>query len=79
MRQVTKELLLVIKPNDNFLKIMCLYLSDENSLQLALNRIENFAVSSSLKLNRDKSEAIWIAASSNYLHKPSNGLTVLHH
>jgi hypothetical protein len=32
--------------------------------------IENFEVCSGLKLNRDKSEAIWIAASSNFLHKP---------
>jgi hypothetical protein len=48
----------------------CLYLSDENSLQSALTVIENFTVCSGLKLNRDKSEAIWIAASSNFLHKP---------
>jgi hypothetical protein len=48
----------------------CLYLADENSLQLALSVIEKFAVCSGLKLNRDKSEAIWIAASSNFRHKP---------
>jgi hypothetical protein len=48
----------------------CLYLSDENSLQLALKTIEKFAVCSGLNLNRDKSEAIWIAASSNFRHKP---------
>jgi hypothetical protein len=43
---------------------------DENSLQAALNLIENFAVCSGLWLNKDKSEAICIAASSNFLHKP---------
>ena len=48
----------------------CLYLTDEKSLQVALNEIENFALCSGLKLNRDKSEAIWIAASSNFRHKP---------
>jgi hypothetical protein len=48
----------------------CLYLSDEGSLQLALSLIEKFAVCSGLNLNRYKSEAIWIAASSNFRHKP---------
>jgi hypothetical protein len=48
----------------------CLWLTDEKSLQVALNEIENFALCSGLKLNRDKSEAIWIAASSNFRHKP---------
>ena len=46
-----------------------LYISDENSLQLALSTIENFVVCSSLKLSRNKSEAIWIAAFTNFRYK----------
>jgi hypothetical protein len=48
----------------------CLYLQDENSLKVALNTFENFYKCTGLKMNREKSEAIWIGASSNYRHKP---------
>jgi hypothetical protein len=48
----------------------CLFLSNEMSLQNALQIFELFAKCSGLKVNTDKSEAIWIGASSNYRHKP---------
>jgi hypothetical protein len=48
----------------------CLYLSDQNSLQEALNTIKSFTTCSGLKINMDKSEAMWIGATSNYRHKP---------
>ena len=41
----------------------------ENSLQMALNLIENFAICSSLRQNKNKGEAVWIAASSHFRHK----------
>jgi hypothetical protein len=50
----------------------CLYLSDEMSLKTALMVFQIFAKCSGLNINMDKSEAIWIGASSNYLHKPLN-------
>ena len=52
----------------------CLYLSDANSLKTALLVFELFRNCSGLKVNMEKSEAIWIGASSNYRHKPY-GLT----
>jgi hypothetical protein len=48
----------------------CLYLEDQNSLKTALQIFEKFSKCSGLKVNRDKSEAIWIGASSNFRHKP---------
>jgi hypothetical protein len=50
----------------------CLYLSDQESLQAALIVFEMFTKCSGLKVNNDKSEAIWIGASSNFRHKPFN-------
>ena len=50
----------------------CLYLLDEASLKTALMVFQIFAKCSGLNINMDKSEAIWIGASSNYLHKPFN-------
>jgi hypothetical protein len=52
----------------------CLFLSDTKSQQAALQTIKFFTTCSGLKINMDKSEALWIGASSNYRHKP-NGLT----
>ena len=48
----------------------CLFLEDEQSLKTALMIFQMFAKCSGLKINMDKSEAIWIGASSNYRHKP---------
>ena len=48
----------------------CLYLSDQNSLKTALDIIKFFTTCSGLKINMDKSEAMWIGASSNFRHKP---------
>jgi hypothetical protein len=48
----------------------CLYLSNQNSLENALNTIKFFTTCSGLKINMDKSEAMWIGATSNYRHKP---------
>jgi exonuclease III len=48
----------------------CLFLQNEHSLKIALTTFQNFAKCSGLNINMDKSEAIWIGASSNYRHKP---------
>jgi hypothetical protein len=48
----------------------CLYLLDEKSLKNALSIFQKFSKCSGLNINMDKSEAIWIGASSNYRHKP---------
>jgi hypothetical protein len=48
----------------------CLFLENEKSLKTALKIFEIFSKCSGLQINMDKSEAIWIGASSNYLHKP---------
>ena len=47
-----------------------MYFSDQESLKAALIVIELFSKCSGLRINRDKSEAIWIGASSNFRHKP---------
>ena len=47
-----------------------LFFSDSESLQITLSVLDIFQKCSGLKLNRDKSEAIWIGASSNFRHKP---------
>jgi hypothetical protein len=49
-----------------------LFLNNENSLSLALRIIERFAKCSGLRINRDKSEAMHIGASSNFKHKICN-------
>jgi hypothetical protein len=46
-----------------------LFLNDEHSLSLVLLIIEMFAKCSGLKINKDKSEAIYIGVSSNFRHK----------
>ena len=48
----------------------CLYLSDANSLKTASFVFELFRQCSGLKIHMEKSEAIWIGASSNYRHTP---------
>jgi exonuclease III len=48
----------------------CLYLQDEGSLENALLIFQKFSKCSGLNINMEKSEAIWIGASSNYRHKP---------
>ena len=48
----------------------CLYIADEESLKTALTVFQIFSKCSGLNINMEKSEAIWIGASSNYLHKP---------
>jgi hypothetical protein len=48
----------------------CLYLRDEESLHIVLLNLDIFFKCAGLKVNRDKSEAICIGASSNYRHKP---------
>jgi hypothetical protein len=47
-----------------------LYLSNENSLKAIFQTLDLFSKCSGLKANRDKCEALWIGASSNYRHKP---------
>jgi hypothetical protein len=47
-----------------------LYLNDQHSLQVVLLMLDIFYKCSGLKMNRDKSEAMWIGASSNFRHKP---------
>jgi len=47
-----------------------LFIADVASLNTVLNVLEIFRTCSGLKINRDKSEAIWIGASSNFRHKP---------
>jgi hypothetical protein len=48
----------------------CLFLSDEDSLKNVFIILDIFKRCSGLKANREKSEAIWIGASSNFRHKP---------
>jgi hypothetical protein len=48
----------------------CLFLTDEDSLKNVFIILDIFTRCSGLKANRDKSEAIWIGASSNFRHKP---------
>jgi hypothetical protein len=48
----------------------CLYIQDEGSLEHALTIFQKNSKCSGLNINMDKSEAIWIGASSNYRHKP---------
>jgi hypothetical protein len=48
----------------------CLYLNNEKSLKYAIQVFQKFTTCSGLKVNKEKSEAIWIGASSNYRHKP---------
>jgi hypothetical protein len=48
----------------------CLFLTDEDSLKNVFIILEIFTRCSGLKANREKSEAIWIGASSNFRHKP---------
>jgi hypothetical protein len=47
----------------------CLYLSDIESLKAVFTILAEFTKSSGLKVNRDKSEALGIGASSNFRHK----------
>jgi hypothetical protein len=47
-----------------------LYLLNQESLKIALLNLELFHKCSGLKMNRDKREAVWIGASSNFRHKP---------
>ncbi len=47
-----------------------LFLKDTNSLNDALHLLHIFSKCSGLNVNKDKSEAIWIGASSNFRHKP---------
>jgi hypothetical protein len=60
------EQIIGIKINQKEYKILqyaddnCLYLQDQNSLKIALNLFENFYKCTGLKVNRDKSESIWI-------------------
>jgi hypothetical protein len=46
-----------------------LFLQNEQSLTLALTIIEMFSKCSGLKMNRDKSESLYIGISSNFRHK----------
>jgi hypothetical protein len=48
----------------------CFYLKDQESLKTVLLVLDIFTKCAGLKMNRDKSEAIWIGSSSNFLHKP---------
>jgi hypothetical protein len=48
----------------------CLFMSGVDSLREALVVFEKFSNCSGLKVNKEKSEAIWIGASSNYRPKP---------
>ena len=50
----------------------CLYIQDQPSLKIALTIFQMFSKCSGLNINMDKSEAIWIGASSDYRHKLSN-------
>jgi hypothetical protein len=47
-----------------------IFLNDEDSLKNVFIILDIFTKCSGLKANREKSEAIWISASSNYKHKP---------
>jgi hypothetical protein len=46
-----------------------LFLNDEHSLSLVLLLIDMFAKCSGLRMNRDKTEALYIGVSSNFRHK----------
>jgi hypothetical protein len=48
----------------------CLYLKNQESLKTVLLLLDIFTKCAGLKMNKEKSEAIWIGASSNYRHKP---------
>jgi hypothetical protein len=48
-----------------------LFLNDEQSLTLTLTLIDMFSKCSGLKMNRDKSESMYIGSSSNFRHKTS--------
>jgi hypothetical protein len=48
------------------------FLNDEHSLSLVLLIIDLFAKCSGLRINRDKSEAMYIGVSSNFRHKVGN-------
>jgi hypothetical protein len=48
----------------------CLFITEVASLPAALTIFEAFTKCSGRKVNKEKSEAIWIGASSNYCHKP---------
>jgi endonuclease/exonuclease/phosphatase family metal-dependent hydrolase len=48
-----------------------LFLNDEQSLTLSLTLIDMFSKCSGLKMNRDKSESMYIGSSSNFRHKTS--------
>ena len=48
------------------------FLNDELSLSLVLLIIDTFAKCSGLRINRDKSEAMYIGVSSNFRHKVGN-------
>jgi hypothetical protein len=48
------------------------FLNDEHSMSLTLLVIEMFSKCSGLKINRDKSEAMYIGVSSNFRHKVGN-------
>ena len=48
----------------------CLFIENEQAFKIALTTFQMFAKCSGLCINMDKSEAIWIGASSNYRHKP---------
>ena len=45
---------------------ICLFLEDQGSLHTALIVFEHYTKRLGLKVNTDKSEAIWIGASSNF-------------
>jgi hypothetical protein len=47
-----------------------LYLANQQSLKIALIILDLFSKCTGLRMNRDKSESVWIGASSNFLHKP---------
>jgi hypothetical protein len=49
---------------------MCLFLPDKVSFKNALNVFEDFTKCSGLRVNMEKSEAIWNGPSSNYRRKP---------
>ena len=48
---------------------MCLFLPDKVSFKNALNVFEDFTKCSGLRVNMEKSDAIWNGPSSNYRHK----------
>jgi hypothetical protein len=48
----------------------CLFMADDTSLHVALTDFENYTNCSGLKVNKEKSEAIWIGSSPTFCHKP---------